>query len=87
MICRITAVQEAVGKMKEKEKEDVKKKLSNSYLKTQIQNQILSAGNFVSICKMSALKDDGIIDKEEEKLLKKLAKITDDYTKALDKLI
>ena len=30
---------------------------NNSYLKTQIQAQILSADNFVSICKMSALKN------------------------------
>ena len=60
---------------------------NNRYLKTQIQSQILAADNFVSICKMSALKNDGVVDKDEDKLLKKVEKITDDYTKALKKLI
>ncbi len=36
---------------------------------------------------MSALKNDGVIDKDEDKLLKRVEKITDDYTKALKKLI
>jgi DNA-directed RNA polymerase subunit RPC12/RpoP len=60
---------------------------NNVYLKTQIQGQILAADNFVSICKMSALKNDGVVDKDEDKLLKKVEKITGDYTKALKKLI
>lgn len=60
---------------------------NNRYLKTQIQGQILAADNFVSICRMSALKNDGVIDKDEDKLLKRVEKITDDYTKALKKLI
>ena len=60
---------------------------NNSYLKIQIQGQILAADNFVSICKMSAIKNDGVIDSNEDKLLKKITKITEDYTKALKKLI
>lgn len=60
---------------------------NNSYLKTQIQGQILAADNFVSICRMSALKNDGVIDSNEDKLIKKITKITEDYTKALNKLI
>ena len=58
---------------------------NNSYLKTQIQGQILAADNFVSICKMSAIKNDGVIDSNEDKLLKKITKITENYTKALNK--
>ena len=61
--------------------------IKNNYLKTQIQNQILAADNFVSICTMSALKDDGKIDSDEAKLLKKLEKLTDEYKKGLNKLI
>ena len=38
--------------------------VKNNYLKMQIQNQILVADNFVSICTMSALKDDGKIDSD-----------------------
>ncbi len=61
--------------------------IKNNYLKMQIQNQILAADNFVSICTMSALKDDGKIDSDEAKLLKKLEKLTDEYKKGLNKLI
>ena len=60
---------------------------NNTYLKTQIQAQILAADNFVSICKMSALKNDGVIDKDEDKLIKKVVKLTADYTGGLKKLI
>lgn len=61
--------------------------IKNNYLKMQIQNQIFAVDNFVSICTMSALKDDGKIDSDEAKLLKKLEKLTDDYKKGLNKLI
>lgn len=59
----------------------------NNYLKIQIQNQLLSVDNFMSICKLSALQDDGVVDKEEEKLLKRIEKATSDYKKALNRLI
>ena len=61
--------------------------VKNNYLKMQIQNQIFAVDNFVSICTMSALKDDGKINSDEAKLLKKLEKLTDDYKKGLNKLI
>ena len=61
--------------------------VKNNYLKMQIQNQIFAVDNFVSICTMSALKDDGKIDSDEAKLLKKLEKLTDEYKKGLNKLI
>ena len=61
--------------------------VKNNYLKMQIQNHIFAVDNFVSICTMSALKDDGKIDSDEAKLLKKLEKLTDDYKKGLNKLI
>ena len=66
---------------------DILASLRNNYLRTQIQNQILASENFISVCKMSALKDDGIIDKEERKLLKNIEKLTTDYSKALNKLL
>lgn len=59
----------------------------NNYLKIQIQNQLLTVDNFLSICKLSALQDDGVVDKDEEKLLKKLEKASAEYKKALNKLI
>ncbi|MCR5356510.1 MAG: zinc-ribbon domain-containing protein [Lachnospiraceae bacterium] len=66
---------------------DMLSQVKNNYLKMQIQNQILAADNFVSICTMSALKNDGKIDSDEAKLLKKLEKLTDEYKKGLNKLI
>lgn len=36
---------------------------------------------------MSALKNDGVIDKDEDKLIKKVVKLTADYTGGLKKLI
>ena len=59
----------------------------NNYLKIQIQNQLLAVDNFMSICKLSALQDDGVVDKDEEKLLKRLEKVTSDYKKALNRLV
>lgn len=61
--------------------------VKNNYLKIQIQSQLLAVDNFMSICKLSALQDDGVVDKDEEKLLKKLEKAAGDYKKALNKLI
>lgn len=61
--------------------------VKNNYLKIQIQNQILTVDNFLSICKLSALKDDGVVDKDEEKLLKKLEKASNEYKKVLSKMI
>lgn len=61
--------------------------IKNSYIATQIQNQILAVDNFMSICKLSALKDDGVVDKDEAKLLKKLEKASDEYKKVLSKMI
>lgn len=61
--------------------------LDNSYLQTQIINQIQMVENFKSTCKIASLKDDGITSKEEQKLLDKIAKESDSYIKGLKKLI
>lgn len=61
--------------------------LDNTYLQTQIINQIQMVENFKSTCKIASLKDDGITSKEEQKLLDKIAKESDSYIKGLKKLI
>ncbi len=61
--------------------------VNNTYLRTQIQSQILATENFLSICRISAMKDDGRIDKDERKAIKNLEKITNDYQKELRKML
>lgn len=61
--------------------------LENTYLETQIMNQIHMVENFKSTCKMATLKDDGQTSKDEEKALAKIAKESDAYIKALKKII
>lgn len=59
----------------------------NHFLTNEINNQILICNNFVTICTISAKKDDNKIDKNEKKILKKLDKINKKYIKELKKLI
>ena len=58
----------------------------NSLIKLEITNQMMNCRNFVHSMKRLALKDDGVIDKEEKKILKKLSKATRRYAKELEKL-
>ncbi len=59
----------------------------NPFLKISVQNQILQAENFVSVCNMDAKKDDNKISPEEAKALKQIEKAVAGYTKALAKII
>ena len=61
--------------------------INNTYLRTQIQSQILATENFLSICRLSAMKDDGRIDKDERKAIKNLEKITNNFQKELRKML
>lgn len=59
----------------------------NEQMKLQIQTVLVSVGNFRNGLKVSALKNDGIIDKEEEKILRKAEEASEKYEKALKKLL
>ena len=61
--------------------------VNNTYLRTQIQSRIPAAENFLSICRISAMKDDGRLDKDERKAIKNLEKITNNYQKELRKML
>ena len=61
-------------------------KLMNSLIRLEITNQIMNCRNFLCSCKRAALKDDGVIDEDEKRILKKLMKATERYAKELDKL-
>lgn len=60
--------------------------MKNPYLEAQILNAKAMARNFEQACKQAAIEDDGIIDVEEEKIIKKVHTITTRFIKALDKL-
>lgn len=59
----------------------------NSFIKLEITQQIMNCRNFMESCKRAALKDDGKIDKKEQKQLDKLEKVTMKYRKELEKVM
>lgn len=58
----------------------------NSYIDAQILNMINMVKTFEQSCKMAATKNDGQIDKAEEKQLKKIYAATQHFIKDLEKL-
>lgn len=58
----------------------------NYHIKTQVTNMITMVKTFQSGCEMAATKDDGKIDKEEEKILKQITKATERFIKELSKI-
>lgn len=58
----------------------------NIYIKAQITNMIAMSELFKKSCQTAATKDDGIVGKEEEKLLKRINKATDAFIKELKKI-
>lgn len=58
----------------------------NFHLDAQIINMKTIVRTFEESCRMAATKDDGRIDPEEEKVLKKISAATQKFLKELDKL-
>lgn len=58
----------------------------NYYIEAQITNIVSMARTFEASCKMAALKNDGTIDKEEEKALKKISAATQKFIKDLESI-
>lgn len=58
----------------------------NSYIDAQIVNMVTMAKTFEQSCKMAALKNDGTIDRDEEKTLKKISAATESFIKKLNSL-
>ena len=46
----------------------------NTYIKMQLQTMIQYVDSFQQACEIAAMKDDGVIDKKEQKQLKKIRK-------------
>lgn len=56
----------------------------NQFITSQIDNSISFTKSFIVSCEMGALKDDGKIDKEEQKILSKIRKASQAYIKELE---
>lgn len=58
----------------------------NPYIAAQIFNAKAMARNFEQACQQAAKEDDGKINKEEERILKRVRTITARFIRDLDKL-
>ena len=58
----------------------------NDYLNNTINNAIQYLTAFEDALKLAAIQNDGIIDKDEEKLIRKATDLTEKYMKDLKKL-
>lgn len=58
----------------------------NIYLQTQILNMKMAVQNFEQTCIVTAQKDDGKIDPEEKKIIKRIQSASEKFIKELDKL-
>ena len=58
----------------------------NTYIDAQITNIITMVKTFEQSCKMAAMKNDGTIDKAEEKQLKKISAACQKFQKELDSI-
>lgn len=58
----------------------------NSYIDAQIMNMKIMAKTFEQSCRMAAMKNDGQIDKAEEKTLKKISAATQKFIKELESI-
>ena len=58
----------------------------NSYIEAQIKNMVAVTKTFEQSCKMAATKNDGLIDKTEEKALKKINAASERFIKQLEKI-
>ena len=59
----------------------------NLYIREQIRSMMTVTGTFRGYCRSAALKDDGRIDKEEERTLKRIDRASDRFMKELEKIV
>lgn len=58
----------------------------NTYIKMQLNTMIQYVDSFQQACELAVMKDDGIIDRKEEKQLKKIRKAVARFRKELEKI-
>ncbi len=60
--------------------------MRNAFLALELANMKIAANAFRQRCEAAALKDDGKIDEEEARILKKVNAATDKFLKELEKI-
>lgn len=60
--------------------------MKNVFIKTEIKNMELFAENFLQRCQTATLKDDGKVDPEEAKAMRKTHAATEKFLKQLSKI-
>jgi hypothetical protein len=58
----------------------------NPYIETQVTNMVMTVQAFSKTCQVAAMKDDGKIDKQEEKQLAKIDKAAKAFIKSLQEI-
>ena len=58
----------------------------NTYMESQIMNMNAMVKTFEAGCRMAAMKNDGTIDKTEEKQIKKISAACDKFLKELNSI-
>lgn len=61
--------------------------MKNEYIISQTKNIIMMAENYKKMLQISATKDDGQIDKEEEKAIKTIEKRVEKFISKISKVI
>ena len=60
--------------------------MRNKYIEAQINNMMLSINTFCQSLEFLATKDDGMISKEEQKIIRQLNKASEKYKKSLEEV-
>lgn len=58
----------------------------NQYISAQIMNMKTMTNTFVQACEMAALKDDGTVDREEARQLKRIRQAAADFIRQLERV-
>ncbi|MBO4218975.1 MAG: hypothetical protein IKX74_00850 [Erysipelotrichaceae bacterium] len=58
----------------------------NTYIKMQLNNMISYLNGFEQACEMAAMKDDGVIDRSEERQLERIRKASAEFRRELEKV-
>ena len=61
--------------------------MENKYLQNQIEAMKLYLENFRQACRLATLQDDGNTSKDEEKVIKKIDSLSEDFIKGLNRLL
>ena len=59
----------------------------NTFIRIQIRCMLSSVEAFMQSCRLAATKDDGIISKEEQRILRKINRVSNRYNKQLSRIL